>query len=195
MITGGSSGNQPYWRVEVFSMVQILAKSGSAMAAVGGQKGKQPPNALQVDGIEDVLAVSPGGGELGALKQGQRPSQRRRCETQGRDNVVDRATEWTPAHQEPKQPQPGRVGEYRQNIDSKICLHWSPLSPWRAFARVPSQISGRAGVILRRRLCCRPACGRQPDSAASFVMVCSRTAPGGCAGLPRRSCRVRPAVR
>ena len=165
MITGGSSGNQPYWRVEVFSMVQILAKSGSAIAAVGGQKGKQPPNALQVDGIEDVLAVSPGGGELGALKQGQRPSKRRRSETQGRDNVVDRATEWTPAHQEPKQPQPGRVGEYRQNIDSKICLHWSPFR------------LGELSRESRRRYPAAPASSCADASAVALPAAANRTLP------------------
>jgi hypothetical protein len=36
-----SSGNQPYWDVEICGTVEILAEIGMAIAAVGGQKSKQ----------------------------------------------------------------------------------------------------------------------------------------------------------
>jgi hypothetical protein len=43
VVTASSSGNQPYWDVEICGMVEILAEIGMAIGAVGGQKSKQSP--------------------------------------------------------------------------------------------------------------------------------------------------------
>ena len=122
VVTASSSGNQPYWDVEICGMVEILAEIGMAIAAVGGQKSKQSPNALGIDGMKGRFAVAPGGGELRVLEEGHGRTERRWRDTQCRHHVIGRDAERTPAHQEPIELKAGRVGENPQSFDSKICL-------------------------------------------------------------------------
>ena len=123
VVTASSSGNQPYWDVEICGMVEILAEIGMAIAAVGGQKSKQSANALGIDGMKGRFAVAPGGGELRVLEEGHGRTERRWRDTQRRHHVIGRDAERTPAHQEPIALKAGRVGEIPQSFDSKICLH------------------------------------------------------------------------